>query len=213
MCRLSRCNVAGVKVQFKLGGRLVGERTRRPNSFVLSKCLFVDDAALVCSCREDMVLAASMFDEVATEYGLTLSVSKTKLLVAGLGLTNDDLAPLELNGGVVEVVEHFKYLGSLVEACAGRFGMVESIDDLLTQYQLRWLGLVAQMSDTRHPKQMLFGWLPQKRPAHGAKLCWRDKVHQDLKSVKSALASHRGIWMHKIVSDGKQFAVLVLISM
>ena len=49
---------------------------------------------------------------------------KTKLLVAGLGLTNDDLAPLELNGGVVEVIEHFKYLGSLVEACGGMVGEV-----------------------------------------------------------------------------------------
>ena len=77
----------------------------------------------MCSCR---VLAASTFDEVATEYGLTLSVPKTKLVVAGLKLTNDDLAPLELNGGVVEVVEHFKYLGSLVEACNGVAGEVGS---------------------------------------------------------------------------------------
>ena len=71
-----------------------------------------------------MVLAASTFDEVATKYGLTLSIPKTKLLVAGLGLTNDDLAPLELNGGVVEMVEHFKYLGSLVEASGGVVGEV-----------------------------------------------------------------------------------------
>ena len=39
--------------------------------------------------------------------------------VAGIGLADDDLAPLELGGGVVEVVEQFKYLGSLVEACGG----------------------------------------------------------------------------------------------
>ena len=78
--------------------------------------LVCSDAALVCSCRGDIVLAARMFNEVTTEYGLTLSVPKTKLLVAGPGLTNDDLAPLDLNEGVVEVVEHFKYLGSLVEA-------------------------------------------------------------------------------------------------
>ena len=64
---------------------------------------------------------------------------------------------------------------------AGRFGMVESIGDLLTQWRLRWLGHVARMSDVRHPKRLLFGWFPQKRPAHGAKLRWRDKVHQDLK--------------------------------
>ena len=61
-----------------------------------------------------MILAATIFDEVATENGLTLSVPK---LVARIGLTVDDLAPLELAEGVVEVVEQFKYLGSLVEEC------------------------------------------------------------------------------------------------
>ena len=70
---LSRCHVAGVEVQFKLGGKLVGERTRRPNSFVLSECFFVDDTALVCSCREDMVLAARTFDEIATKYAWSYS--------------------------------------------------------------------------------------------------------------------------------------------
>ena len=105
---LSQCQVAGVKVQFKLGGKLVGKRTRRPSSFVMSEYVFADDTALVCSCRENMILAARMFDKVAGESGLTLSVPKTKLLVAGTGLTSDDLAPLELDEGVVDVVDQFK---------------------------------------------------------------------------------------------------------
>ena len=63
---------------------------------------------------------------------------------------------------------------------AGRFGMIESIGDLLTQYRLRCLGHITRMSDTRQPKKLLFGWLPQKRPTHGAKLRGRDKVRQDL---------------------------------
>ena len=104
---------------FKLGRKLCLERIKRPSSFLLSKCLFADDATLVCSCTEDMVLAARIFYEVATENGFIQSVPKTKLLVAGIGLTNDDLASLELDGGLVEVVEQFKYLGSLVEACGG----------------------------------------------------------------------------------------------
>ena len=108
-----------MEVQFKMGEKLIGERTRRPSSFVLSECLFADVATLVCSYRENIVLAASMLDEVVTEYGLTLSVPKTKLLIAGIGLTNDDLAPLELDGGIVGLVEQFKYLGSLVEASGG----------------------------------------------------------------------------------------------
>ena len=41
------------------------------------------------------------------------------VIVTGIGLTDDDLAPLELGGSVMEVVEQFKYLGSLVETCGG----------------------------------------------------------------------------------------------
>ena len=51
----------------------------------------------------------------------------------------------------------------------------------MTQWKLRWVGHVAKTSDVRHPKRLLFGWFPQKHPAHGAKLRWRDKVRQDLK--------------------------------
>jgi len=93
---VSRCQAAGVEVQFKVGGRLVEERTRRPNSVVLSERFFADDAAVVCSCREDMVLAARMLVKVASELGLPLSVPNTKLLVVGIGLVDDNLATMEL---------------------------------------------------------------------------------------------------------------------
>ena len=121
---LSLCQAAGVEAQFKMGGKLIGERIRKPSSYVLQASLFADDAALVCSCRENMLLATRIFDEGATEHGLTLSVPKTKLLVARTGLTNNNLAPLELDGGIVGVVEQFKYLGSLVEASGGVTGEV-----------------------------------------------------------------------------------------
>ena len=31
--------------------------------------------------------------------------------------------------------------------------------------RLKWLGHVAQMDEV--PKKLLFGWLPERRPAHG----------------------------------------------
>ena len=118
---LDRYQAAGMEVQFKLGGRLVGERTKRPSSFVLSECLFADDAALVCSCREDVVLAARIFDEVATENGLTLSVPKTKLLVLDL----DSLLMIWLHWNCMEV--WWKWLNSL------------SIWDLWLRHVEEWL--------------------------------------------------------------------------
>jgi len=45
-CWLHRCGAVGVKLLYKIGGKLVGECTRRPSSFVISECLFADDAAL-----------------------------------------------------------------------------------------------------------------------------------------------------------------------
>ena len=72
-----------------------------------------------------MDVAAMVFDEVSAGWGLTLSVPKTKLLVAGVGLSPDDVAPLQMSGGTVQVVKEFQYLGSLVEAAGGMTGEVE----------------------------------------------------------------------------------------
>jgi len=58
-----------------------------------------------------MASAARIFNEVAVDFGLTLSIPKTKLLAAGTGLSSDDLALLELGESVVDVVDQFKYLG------------------------------------------------------------------------------------------------------
>ena len=106
---------------YKIGGKLIGECTRKPSSFVISECLFADDAALICASRSCMVIAARVFEEVTAEFGLTLSIPKMKLLVAG---TANDIAPLELGGGSVEMVKEFKYLGSLIKACGGVSGKV-----------------------------------------------------------------------------------------
>ena len=82
--------------------------------------------------------------------------------------------------GIGRTVQWAKHITTV--ELAERFGMRESICDLLGQYRLRWLGHLARMSNSRIPKRLLFGWLLQKHPAHGAKLRWWDKVRQDLKT-------------------------------
>ena len=46
--------------------------------------------------RQDIEEAARVFDEVAAEFGLTVSVLKTMLLDAGSNLEEGDLAPSHL---------------------------------------------------------------------------------------------------------------------
>ena len=99
---------------YKYGGKLVGERTRRPLSFEITELLFADDGVIVCCMRQEMEEAVRVFDEVAAEFGLTVSVVKTRLLVAGSNLEEGDLAPLYIRGQLVKQVQSFKYLGSFV---------------------------------------------------------------------------------------------------
>ena len=55
---------------------------------------------MMSSPRLDMVIASRVFEEVTTEFGLTLSI-------AWASLKTDDVTPLELDGGSVDVVKEF----------------------------------------------------------------------------------------------------------
>ena len=56
-----------------------------------------------------------MLDSVTTEWGLTMSIPTTKLLVVGT-CDEEDLRPLTIRGKNIEVVSDFRNLGALVEA-------------------------------------------------------------------------------------------------
>ena len=76
------------------------------------------------------------------------------------------------------------------------FGMKETLEEVVAARRLRWLGHVARMKDDRLPKRLLF----QRRPAHGTKLRWRDRVRRDFKKFHAdegdwySAAQDRGLW-------------------
>lgn len=84
---------------YKCGGKLVGERTRRS----------LKTAYDAGSSREKIERGVKTLDEVASEWGLTLSLPKTKLLVAGTWNDND-LQPITIRGESIEAVPKFWYL-------------------------------------------------------------------------------------------------------
>ena len=47
----------------------------------------------------------------ASHFGLTVSLPMTKGLAMGAGIDGDDVAPLSVEGGEIEMVSEFIYLG------------------------------------------------------------------------------------------------------
>ena len=55
-----------------------------------------------------------LFCSVAREFGLTVSIAKTKIMTAGHGVSAEDSADIVLPLGTIEAVPKFTYLGSIV---------------------------------------------------------------------------------------------------
>ena len=51
------------------------------------------------------------------------------------------------------------------------------------KYHLRWLGHLGRMREERLPK-MLFGELEKKKPYHGIKKRWQDRIISDLRALE-----------------------------
>ena len=106
---------AGVKVKYKLGRKLVGDRTTKSKliSTIFTKSQYADDAALYSSTRAAFENTTKSFVAEAFKWGITVNIQKTKEMV--VGETNEDIgatAPVELENGAIEMVDDFTYLGS-----------------------------------------------------------------------------------------------------
>ena len=55
-----------------------------------------------------------MYQQVSKNFGLTVSIPKTKHMVTGRLTDDSDRDPIALEGGDIEMVDEFPYLGSVV---------------------------------------------------------------------------------------------------
>ena len=107
----SKYSTGGVKFRYTLGRKLVGDRTGKSQLLLdITDSQFADDAALYATSEESFVTVTQSFANVASGWGLTVSLIKTKGMKIG-----DE--PRFVNGvpvhdQLVEMVREFPYLGS-----------------------------------------------------------------------------------------------------
>ena len=105
----------GVELLYKLDQQLFRRSTRGANEVTVDKGEFADGVVLVASTREAAQAVGRAYVGVTRALGLTVSLPKTKFMVVGCGVTDEDRLPLPLDdGGTVEHVSQFPYSGSLI---------------------------------------------------------------------------------------------------
>ena len=109
----NRSSGAGVSVLYKHGRKLVGGHTAksRLSEMRITESQFADNVALYAISWDSFELVAEEFMKVASEWGLTVSTEKTKGMFVGEGLNESDIRPVQVDGGSVDVVQDFTYLG------------------------------------------------------------------------------------------------------
>ena len=126
----------GMTIQYKLDRKLFRRYTRNASERRVTECQFADNGTLLASTRPAAEKAAStrpaaekaasarpaaekaalMYQRTSRNFGPTVSLPKTKHMVTGRMVEEEDLAPIVLDGGEVEAVKEFLYLGSAVDS-------------------------------------------------------------------------------------------------
>jgi len=84
----------------------------------ISALLYADDTALLASSYADICKMVNILEEVTKEWGLTISIPKTNIMVWEAP-EGEVRPPLIIRGEVVEEVQEFKYLGSMFTSVGG----------------------------------------------------------------------------------------------
>ena len=92
----------------------MGDRTAksRLQEVRVTESQFADDVAVYAATREMLEEVVGEFVRTAADWGLTVSLEKTKLFAMGKWLKSEDNLPVQLDGGEIATVEDFTYLGS-----------------------------------------------------------------------------------------------------
>jgi len=85
---------------------------------VFTDLYFADDVSLLAEMLEVLVLALTVMQDEASDFGLQINWSKTKVL------SSTSSSTVQVADGHVEVVEAFVYVGCIIDSSGGSTGEV-----------------------------------------------------------------------------------------
>lgn len=109
----------GLTIKYKYDEKLFRRYTRNASEMKITECQFADDTALPASTRSAAEKMAQVYQQTSSDFGLTVSIPKTKHMVTGRLVEESDKLPIAISGGGIRAVDEFPYLGSIV-ASSGR---------------------------------------------------------------------------------------------
>ena len=108
-CIQTALRQSGVRFVYKMDGQLRESKSRdiQEIAWIL---MFADDIALITESEHDMQEAVELLDQTFAQWGLEMSMKKTKVLLLSPTVGRDE--QLIISRGSIDYVEQFKYLGS-----------------------------------------------------------------------------------------------------
>ena len=108
------CSSLGIKLHTRTDGNLFNfaclRTKRKVKNFTVRDILFAVDAALVADSAQDLQTLLSQFSSACSDFGLTISFKKTRVLSLGT-----DIPPsIKIDNKDIENVKIFVYLGSSI---------------------------------------------------------------------------------------------------
>ena len=114
LVRVEDTEGVSITIKYKQDKKLFRRYTKNACERKITKCQVADDAAVLSSSRSGAEKAAMEYQQTNSDFGLTVSIPKTKHTITGRLVKENDRTPVALEGGDIEMVDEFPYLGSVI---------------------------------------------------------------------------------------------------
>ena len=110
----------GMYVNYKMDRELFRRSKAYDGQCKINECQFADNAVLLANTRYGAERAMQSYMDIASTFGLMVNIAKTKFVVTGHNVLDNDKTPIDLPQGSITSMDEFPYLMSICVHFTGR---------------------------------------------------------------------------------------------